>query len=44
MKVVFENFCGIELKLSNFTDGQTWKPNLLDFEWACSSILKYFKL
>ena len=44
LRVIFANFTGVVLKLSHIGNTSHIPVSVLDFEWACTSTLKYFKM
>ena len=44
LRTVLANFAGVELKLKNFEPLRSQPMSSIDFEWACTPTLKYFKL
>ena len=44
VRVVLANFAGVELKLRHVGNIEKMPVSELDFEWACTPTLKYFKL
>ena len=44
LRIVLANFAGVELKLSHLEPMCHMPSEVLDFEWACSQTLKYFKM
>ena len=44
LRIILANFAGIELKMTNVGDISHMPAEVLDFDWACTTTLKYFRL
>ena len=44
LRIILANFAGIELKLTNIGDISHMPAEILDFEWACTTKLEFFRM